>query len=61
MIATFLLDGEVTCVLELNGMNLQTFSLVPYKLLNEVDISRIAYDTVIFSKENITVVTNKGE
>lgn len=58
MIATFMLKGKVTYVLELTGMNLESFSLVPYKLLNEVDISRVVYDTVIFSKENITIVTS---
>lgn len=58
MIATFMLKGRVTYILELTGMNLESFSLVPYKLLNEVDISKVVYDTIIFSKENITVVTS---
>jgi hypothetical protein len=56
MLATFLREGKVTAVIELSGMNIKTFALIPYKLLNEVDISRIDYDTVIFSESNITVV-----
>lgn len=56
MIATFLKNSKVTAILNLEGMNIPSFSLVPYKLLNEVDISRLDFDTIIFSNGHITVV-----
>lgn len=62
MIATFLSHSDIVMVLQLDGMITEPpLSTVPFKLMNDVNLHGIIYDTIIFSEGNITVVTKENK